>query len=704
MIVAKKKLSALASAKSIDPLALSLGADKLAGSGLTLEDARTLGIELLPGTEIAKLHPTFKPLAGLKINYYDTKGDPLPDWPACEPFFRLRYLEAGHDFGAQAKKQTRYVQRPDTVPVAYYPANIDWEPVIQDPTQPLMITEGELKAAKACKEGFATIGLGGVHNFRSLRRGINFIPSLEGINWKRRTVRIVFDSDFRTNENVLLALVQLGQQLQQRGAFPYVISLPDLTGDPEKKTGLDDFLMASNPGQAYDDLERLAAIATPLGVAKPLFDYNERYAYVRSPGIIVDRRSLTKTTPAAFKDHLESAAEYLESVLDKNGEVTYKAVSAATAWLKWPLRQEAARLTYAPGKPQLFEDAQGCEFNTWPGWGCEPAAGDVTPFLELLDHIFTGAEPGAKEWFLRWCAYPLQHPGTKLFSSVLLYGIRHGTGKSLLGYTLGRVYGENFTELSQGDLHASFNEWAAGCQLVLGDDVAGSNKREDNDLLKKFITQKKIRVNMKFMQTYTIPDTINYFFTANHPDAFFMEDDDRRSFIHEVTVGPMPEEFYVNYDLWLATEGGPAVFDYLLHLDLGDFNPAAKAFGTAAKDRMIDDTKSDLGAWVARLRRDPETILRVGEIKAPGDMFTNRQLLAFYDPHGKTNTTANGLGRELRRSGIQQALHGKPVRWAEGQDRFYILRNFDKWVDADQKELAQHLADIGKQAVKTPKY
>ena len=68
MTVAKKKLPVPASARTIDPLALSLGADKLAGSGLTLEDARTLGIELLSGAEIAKLHSTFKPLAGLKIN------------------------------------------------------------------------------------------------------------------------------------------------------------------------------------------------------------------------------------------------------------------------------------------------------------------------------------------------------------------------------------------------------------------------------------------------------------------------------------------------------------------------------------------------------------------------------------------------------------------------------------------------------------
>jgi hypothetical protein len=162
-----------------------------------------------------------------------------------------------------------------------------------------------------------------------------------------------------------------------------------------------------------------------------------------------------------------------------------------------------------------------------------------------------------------------------------------------------------------------------------------------------------------------------------------------------VTVGPLNELFYMEYDLWLSTGGAQAVFYYLRQLDLDGFNPAAPAFKTHAKARMIDDVKSDLGTWVARLLRDPEVVLKVGEIPITGDLFTTRQLLELYDPSGSGRTTGNGIGRELRRSGAVQACGGNPVKWSGGQDRFYALRNAEKWNKAAPAEVAKYLLKHG---------
>jgi hypothetical protein len=90
----------------------------------------------------------------------------------------------------------------------------------------------------------------------------------------------------------------------------------------------------------------------------------------------------------------------------------------------------------------------------------------------------------------------------------------------------------------------------------------------------------------------------------------------------------------------------------------------------------------------------------VGEMTIPGDLFTNHQLLQFYDPEGRTGTTANGLGRELRRSGINQVCQGKPIKTPEGLERLYIIRNHNKWVVVDDpKEVIKHLAEINKKKV-----
>lgn len=669
----------------------SLAETKLLSSGLTVEDAKILGIEFLSQQETAKLCFSYKPLASLKINYYDPSGKPLSDVPKGKPFYRIRYLEQGTDFGSLAeKKPARYVQEPNTIPVAYYPKNQeDWVGICKNPNNPLIITEGELKANKACKEGFPTIGLGGVYNFRSNKMGVPWLPSLDFVNWLRRNVYIVFDSDYRTNPLVCNALKALADELHDRGAFCFIVSLPQLT--QEDKVGLDDFLVQSGPS-ANDQFRKLLADAEPLGLTKPLFGFNERFVYVQNPGLIIDQKTRFKISPSAFKEHSQSAVSYQERKLNLDGTISYKATSAAASWLKWPIRSEVSKMSYLPGKDKFVEQKGNLVFNTWPGWGVEPRKGDVSPFLDLVDHLFTGSEKEARTWFLRWCAFPLQNPGVKMFTSVVIHGIRHGTGKSLIGYTLGRIYGENFTEIDQGDLHANFNEWAECKQLVLGDDVTGTNKRADADFLKKMITQRELRVNTKFIPSYTVPDCINYYFTANGPDSFFLEDDDRRSFIHEVIVGPLSEEFYFEYDMWLDTGGSAAVFDYLLKLDLGDFNPAAPAFRTEAKNRMIATVQSDLASWCRSLLQTPNHILKVGEITINKDLFTSKELLQFYDPHGKTGTTANGLGRELARAGIRQVANGRPVKLADGsQGRYYAVRNSDSWLSKPQTAVSKYL-------------
>lgn len=658
---------------------------KLKSSGLSLQDAKTLKMKLLQPSETASLHSSFKKVESIQINYLDPFGKPLSDWPKAPPFYRLRYLQTPKDFKSLAKKKpVRYVQEPNTCPVAYYPANVDWAIYKDDPSEPLILTEGELKAAKACKEGFPTIGLGGVYNWRALKSGIEWISSLDYINWIRRNVYICFDSDYKTNPMVCRALVALAKELELRGSYVHIVSLPSLPN--VEKVGLDDFLVHAN-NEAFEQLLRSA---TPLGLSRVLWSLNERYVYIRKPGLVVSLQEMdNKISPSAFKEHAESTSRYHQGKLGDNGEIEYAPVPAAAAWMQWPLRAEASRLTYAPGCERFHEGA----LNAWPGWGCIPKRGDVTPFEELIAHVFTGAETGAVEWFLRWLAYPLQYPGVKMFSTAVVHGVYQGTGKSLIGYTMKRIYGSNFTEIKQKDLQNRFNGWAENRQFAMGDDVTGSNKRVDADFLKGLITQESIRIDTKFIPEYEVPDCLNYYFTSNHPDVFFLEDNDRRYFIWEVTVRPRELEFYLNYRRWLNEQGGAeAVFDYLLNLDLGDFNPAAPAFKTTAKERMIDTGRSDLGSWVRLAIESPDQVLCVGGIIADKDLFTTKELLLYYDPEGRTGTTANGLGRELSRAGLRQVNNGRPVRTSDGaQNRYYAVRNTAKWISASVAEITEHL-------------
>jgi len=681
------------------PADVKLAMVKLQSSGLTMEDAIALGMQFLSPDQTSKLHKSFDAKTSIKINYFGLDGKPMRPRPKWPEFYRLRYLESGDregrvTFSQQTdEKPKRYVNEPEAGVAAYFPRTVDWEDIAQDTAQPLIITEGEFKAAKATVEGFPTIGLGGVFNYRAVRQGIPFLPELEQINWVKRYVYICYDSDFRTNQNICHALNALAEELQERGAIPMVLALPDVVDDG--KTGLDDLLVSAP--QAIQLLTQLLKEAEPLGLARALWQMNDRVVYVQDPGLVVRRSNHQKMSPAQFKEHAFSTVNYVEQTMGADGEMRYKKVPAAPAWIKWPLRNECTKVVYKPGQPELVSDIHGGDaFNIWKGWGCKPEKGDVSMWHELLDHLFDGADKEDRIWFERWLAYPLQFPGTKLFSACVMHGIHHGTGKSLIGFMMGRIYGDNFVEINRKMLELGNNDWAEAKQFVLADEVTGSSKREFNDMLKKMITQERMRINIKYVPTFDLEDFINYYFTSNHPDAFFMEDNERRYFIHEVRAKPLDLSFYSKFDEWMKRGNGPsAVFHYLLNLKLGDFNPYAAARKTEALERMILDTKSDLGSWVLRLKEDPEAMIRAW-MPANKDLVTNADLLQIYDPNGRTGTTANGLGRELRRAGIPLAYGGRPLPGPNGADRYYILRNREKWFNANRAILVKHIETFSK--------
>ena len=662
---------------------LSLVEAKLAESGLTLDDLPTYGLVPLDGPAAAE-RLRVEARAGLLIPYLDpiTGGD--------TGYWRYRFLEPSKSFAAQTKRgqegKDKYMAPLGRPPRVYFPAGAAWPDLFEDDGVPLIITEGELKALSCWHlTQMPCVGLSGVSSWQAKGSGQRLLEDLRLIRWRHRHVYVCYDSDYRQNPDVLLALNRLSDALGDLGAIVHVVSLPDPPDDTLKKLGLDDLLVTYGPEALGQPLKT----SDLLGLTTELMRYNERYAYVMETNFIIDLESRQPIMPATFAGHRHANQSVLKTVLGADGKERYEKVAAGRAWLEWGVRREAQRLTFKPGQPVQV----GGEVNTWQGWGVEPAPGDATLFLRLVDHLFTGADPGAKEWFLRWCAYPLQYPGAKLSSAVVLYGIKHGTGKTLLGQTLMRLYGRHAVEISHRDLEGSFNEWQVNKQFVVGDDITGADKRQDADYLKKLITQAQVTINQKFLPSYVMPDCMNYFFTSNHPDAFFLEDDDRRLFVQEVAVGQLDEDFYADYALWLDTEGGPAVFHHLLHLDLGDFNPSGRAFQTGAKTRMIDDGRSDLASWVRQLRDDPDAVLRVGQAALTQDLLTSAELLALYnDRTGKV--TATGLGRELARAGFQQVLVGKPVRVpGRPQARYYVCRHPERWLQATQAQVVKHLAD-----------
>jgi hypothetical protein len=670
---------------------------KWESSGLDDTHAKTLNLAVLSPVQTKALGPNFEAEVSLKIPYFHPDGKVNPE------FFRVRYLTLS-GFRSAQEKPHRYMQPSiPGVPVGIYLPPLlprTWKDILADPSVCIYFTEGELKASSACARALPTIGLGGVYNWMSSKQGIPFHPILEAAVWKGRTVCILFDSDAATNSMVVGAQTRLSRELANRGARPFIASIP--AAEDGKKQGLDDFLVA----QGLEKLQGVIDDAPPFLEAQALWEFNEEITYILKPGLVVRRRDGFKMSPKQFVDHAYANRHYFEIKDTKDGTKMVRK-SLSKHWLEWEQRFELERMTYIPGKPQItcskclpgaLPHRHDESWNTWRGWGCQPKAGNVDPWKWLLDFIFKGTPPEYREWFERWCAYPLQHPGEKLFSAVGIWGVYQGTGKTLIAYTLRNIYGKNFIEIGDQQLRDKFNSWGENKQLVYGDEVTGSEQRMHASKLKRMITEEEFLVEAKFLPTYVIPDCINYYFTSQHPDAFFLEDSDRRFFIHEVVGGPAEESLYKTYDAWLKTDGPSALFDYFLRLDLGNFNPKGHALGTKAKEAMISDTKSDLAMWASRLKEDTKGVLAQAygdDIAEHCDLFTAAQLFQAYDPLGDKSRgprapTLNALGRTLKASGLRQVHHGQIIWVNGGPQKIYAVRNAEAWLSATVDSVRAH--------------
>jgi hypothetical protein len=136
---------------------------------------------------------------------------------------------------------------------------------------PLVITEGEKKAAKADQESFPCLGLVGVYGWQKKRAKHKadapreLIDDLAGIPWEGRTVYLCYDSDLATKPEVRWAEWHLAQALAEMSATVKVIRLPGGSPDAEgtaAKVGLDDYLVAHG-ASAFHQLLAAAEAARP---------------------------------------------------------------------------------------------------------------------------------------------------------------------------------------------------------------------------------------------------------------------------------------------------------------------------------------------------------------------------------------------------------------------------------------------------------
>lgn len=418
--------------------------------------------------------------------------------------------------------------------------------------------------------------------------------------------------------------------------------------------------------------------ASEASIEKIMDDMNKRFAWVKKPSRVFRFEHLDFALVEALRQEHANT-----SVRVQIGE-QMKTLSHADVWLRSPKRRTHANVDFVPGAGGIV----GNNINLWQGWGVEPAVGDIKPWDEMLDHLFTG-QPDMRRWFEQWAAYPIQHPGEKLSTAVVLWSAKQGVGKSMIGETIGQLYGSHSRIISAAELHGQFNGWMKGCQFALGEENSSADQRADANKLKHLITGTTIFVNEKFQPALELANRVNFLFTSNHPDAFYLDDADRRFFIWEITGGRKPNEFYDRFIHWRDNCGGlAALMEHLQRVDLTGFQPKGNAPMTAAKEEMIRQSKSDVERWLGDVLEDATSA-----ISAFGKEVSNLdEITETYNRQRRSRTTTTAVSRALRRH-HNNASRRVVTRF--GRKQLCSLVNHDRWDAADTPAWAAEFEKAG---------
>jgi putative DNA primase/helicase len=243
----------------------------------------------------------------------------------------------------------------------------------------------------------------------------------------------------------------------------------------------------------------------------------------------------------------------------------------------------------------VFDPSCKCDpertVNLFAGFQCRPSmTASCARLLELLQYLC--GEEGqdqapVTDWVLKWIAYPLQHPGAKMRTAVVMHG-SEGTGKNLFWEAVCQIYAPYSALINQHQLQDGFNDWASRKLFIVANEVVTRVElRHLAGYVKNLITEGTIPINSKFLPLRHEQNRMQLVFLSNELQPVFMQDSDRRYLVIR-TPTRKSLQYYAAIEAELQADGAAALYQYLLELDLSGFNEHTKPLETEARSDLIE--------------------------------------------------------------------------------------------------------------------
>ncbi|MEG1678675.1 MAG: DUF5906 domain-containing protein [Stenotrophomonas sp.] len=226
--------------------------------------------------------------------------------------------------------------------------------------------------------------------------------------------------------------------------------------------------------------------------------------------------------------------------------------------------------------------------NMFDGW---PMAPDLRkPHHLIVDHLrmLCGGDEGLFDWVVRWLAYPLQHPGAKMHTALIVHGRREGTGKGIFfEQVMGRIYGHHARTINQALINSDFNGWISRLLFCVADEVLSqAERRHQKGLLKNLITGDVHNINEKNLPVRSEPNLTNLVFLSNEIQPIVLDELDRRYTVAYIDA-PQPAGYFSDLLEQIHAGGAAGFYGYLMNLPLGDFGPGTRPYENTARRRLI---------------------------------------------------------------------------------------------------------------------
>lgn len=307
-------------------------------------------------------------------------------------------------------------------------------------------------------------------------------------------------------------------------------------------------------------------------------DFLERFIYVTKGDYVYDSKAPKNQAIVKFSEFNRTYSNLFVKI--KNSALKKTKVTLPKAWIQHPLRSTADRIEYYPNKPFYFNLENLYCVNVY-----QPPVFDrninfdnnheeCNIVFEHLHYLFPKEDE--LKWFISWMSFCVQHPERRSKVTPLHISPYHGTGRGWVVKLMEKLLGEhNCTKTKMSALYNSdFQNFMYRSVLCCIEEVREKNEKKFSvsDQIRDILTEDRLELNLKYGERGTQRVFTNFLLFSNHMDALAIPQEDRRINVFCCPHKPREVSYYKSLYDWLETSGVDAFYDYLMKIDISEFN------------------------------------------------------------------------------------------------------------------------------------